>query len=95
MSVSMVEIFRPVVNLETQTNRKDTGYPKKVQVGSFFGKNPQSFQTPVNHVVPDGFNIGPERSGHGQENNPPVDRRNVKCLDVTPQDLPESARAIV
>ena len=39
MRVSMIEIFRPAVNLETQTNRKDTEYTKKVQVGPFFGKN--------------------------------------------------------
>ena len=39
MRVSMTEIFRPAVNLETQTNRKDTEYTKKVQVGPFFGKN--------------------------------------------------------
>jgi hypothetical protein len=41
----MIEIFRPAVNLETQTNRKDTECTKKVQVGPFFGKNPHSFQT--------------------------------------------------
>lgn len=35
----MIEIFRPAVNLETLTNRKDTEYTKKVQVGPFFGKN--------------------------------------------------------
>jgi|ERR1700747_1045678 len=38
----MIEIFRPAVNLETQTNRKDTEYPEKVQVGPLFGKNPLS-----------------------------------------------------
>jgi hypothetical protein len=38
-------------------------------------------------VVPPAFNVEPQGSGHDQENNLAIGERNVKYLDVTPDDV--------
>ena len=72
------------MNLKSEPGRKNAQQVEKMRIRALVRKDLPLFQAAVDDVVPAAFNVEPQWPGHGQENNPPVDRRNVKCLDVTP-----------
>jgi len=76
------------MNLKSEPGRKNAQQAEKMRIRALVREDLPLFQAAVDDVVPAAFNVEPQWPGHGQENNPPADRRNVKCLDVTPADAP-------
>ena len=73
----------PGMNPQTEPSGKNAQQVEKMQVSALVGKDLSFFQAAVDHVVPPAFNVEPQRSGHDQENNLAISKRNVKYLDVT------------
>ena len=72
------------MDLKSEPGRQNAQQVEKMQISMLVGKDLPLFQAAVDDVIPAVFNVEPQWPGHGQENNPPADGRNVKCLDVTP-----------
>ena len=72
------------MNLKSEPGPKKAQQVKKMRIRALVRKDQPLFQAAVDDVVPAACNVEPQWPGHGQENNPPGGRRNVKCLDVTP-----------
>ena len=74
------------MNLKSEPGRKNAEQVEKMPIRALVRKDLPLLQAAVGDVIPAVFNVEPQWPGHGQENNPPADSCNMKCLDVTPAE---------